>query len=437
MATFRTSPPDFYIPPTPEEMREMAEKVGVRTFSRDLVADMCNLIAGGQINPPSSYREKVWKKVEETLEPPDEDGKWRLPVGFTKDRKEAIRVRADREMRYHLNVCDFLRTLEFDMFPGFSPLEKAMNVLKLLSAKYGRDGSGEGNGEPIPIFLESGTEKFAKELNLIMEDVDSLSEAEKELLNPEGSNNDLRKMKIAEDMAKGKDVILRISRQLDAMSKLAVKRSSKIEPDPEGDSVRYRPINHLGELGRIPAAEWALPNTYRLYRAISRITPVRERVRRTEKKQLLYILIDCSGSMRNGQRIQKAFGVLMNRLKAVVCGDAELYVRLFDDVLYPEHFASSPEEAKALMSSFAERNFSGGSTNISGCVLKAHNRIEEIMKEGCHHRPELVVVTDGDDEITIRTKDIAGTRLHAFVVENRNDKLISLAYDTGGVGIYL
>jgi Mg-chelatase subunit ChlD len=435
--TFRTSPPEFYIPPSPEEMREAADKAGVRTFSRDLVADFCNLVAGGRINHPSSYMNNVLKRVEERLQEPDMYGRWKSPRGYAKNRHDALRAWVSWEMQYHQNVCDFLQTLEFDKFPGSSPLEKAMNILKLLSAKYGREGRGEENGTPIPIFLESGTEKFAKELNHIMEDVDSLSEAEKELLDPEGSDNYLRNMKIAEDMAKGKEVILKISRQLDSMSKMAVKRSAKVESYPEGDEVRYRQIRHLGELGRIPAAEWALPNTYRLYRAISRMTPVRERARRTEKKQLLYILIDCSGSMEDGQRIFKAFGVLMNRLKAVLAGDAELYVRLFDESLRTEHFAATPEEAKKLMNTFSERNFSGGGTDISGCVLKAHSRIEEIMREGRHHRPELVVVTDGDDKITIGAKDISGTRLHAFVVENRNEKLINLAKNTGGVGIYL
>ena len=43
--TFRTNPPATYIPPNAEEMREVAARVGLGGFSRDLVADLCNVAA--------------------------------------------------------------------------------------------------------------------------------------------------------------------------------------------------------------------------------------------------------------------------------------------------------------------------------------------------------------------------------------------------------
>ena len=55
MFTFRTSPPLSYLPPNAEEMKQAAAKVGLQSFSRDLVADLCNLAAGGGVNTPSSH----------------------------------------------------------------------------------------------------------------------------------------------------------------------------------------------------------------------------------------------------------------------------------------------------------------------------------------------------------------------------------------------
>ena len=125
----------------------------------------------------------------------------------------------------------------------------------------------------------------------------------------------------------------------------------------------------------------------------------------------------------------------MNRLKAVVAGEAQMYVRFFDSRLYEEHYASTPAEAKELMRRFEAKNFSGRSTAIDACAREAQKRIEEIVAEGRVTRPELVVVTDGDDSVRMTTEDLPGTKLHAFVVERSNKALTDLAVKTGGVGI--
>ena len=446
--TFRTVPPATYISPTRDEMRVVADKVGLKSFSRDLVADLGNLAAGGSICPPSKYRRQVMDEVEEKLPFPDSNGKWKLSSGcWSENRMEAIRDRTKKSMQYHQNVCDFLQTVELQKFPGASPLEQAMNLLKLLSEKKGGSGGGEG-GEPLPIFTDNDvSEEVGEDLNHLMDEVDSLSKDEKDLLDPnqdagsgDGENGDegLQKMKLARDMVKGKNVMLEISRNLDSLSRMQVRKSKKQESDPAGEEIRQRPIAHLGELSKVTKPSWATRQaspSYFLYQAITGALPVRERVTTIEKKQLLYVIIDCSGSMSSGKRIFKAGGILMNRLKAVIEGGAELYVRFFDSSLKEEHHASTSKEAKELIKHFTEKNYSGGSTDISGCARSAQKRIEEIVADGATYRPELVVITDGDDQIDLTTKDFAGTKLHSFVVECSNKTLTDLAVKTGGVGV--
>ncbi len=443
--TFRTTPPATYLSPSAEEMREVAGKVGLKSFSKDLVADLCNLAAGGKISPPSGYRRQVEEKVEAQLPAPDKDGQWRLSKGsYTKDRQAVIAEGLEKALRYHQHVCDFLQTVELEKFPGTSPLEQAVNLLKLLAKKKGGEGGGEA-GEPLPIFTENeNSEKIGEDLNRLMDDIESLSDDEKELLDPnqdagEGEKKDgddgLQKMKLAEDFLRGKELMLQISRNLDKLSRMQVRKSKKQEPDPAGDSVRQRPIAHFGEMSRLVKTEWALPSAYRNFRMVTHASQVRERVTTIEKKQLLYIIIDCSGSMGSGQRIFKAGGILMNRLKAVIDGEAELFVRLFDTSLKEEHHASTPAEAKELIKHFTEKNYSGGSTDISGCARSAKGRIDEIIAGGVTYKPELVIITDGDDSINLTTKDFAGTKVHAFVVECSNSALTDLAVKSGGVGI--
>ncbi len=444
--TFRTVPPSHYISPSKEEMREVAEKIGLSRFSPDLATDIANIAAGGKILPPSAYKEQVKKNVEEKWPTPDRSGNWQTKKGSTNSKAAKLAEETEKAVKYHQNVCDFLQTVEVGSLPGSTPLEQAMNCLKLLSNMEG--GSGDGSGESLPIFAEKA-EQAGKKVNQILDQVESLTQDEKELLDPDSDENsdsgkdnaddDQQKMSLAEDMLNGKDIMLSISRNLDKLTKMQVRKLKKQEADPAGDEIRKRPIRHMGELNKIEKSYWAVrqqSKSYFDYLAVTGGIPVRERVITIEKRQLLYVMIDCSGSMGEGKRIFKAGGILMNRLKAVIAGEAELYVRLFDTSLKTEYHAGTPTEAKELIKHFTEKNYSGGSTDISGCARSAQERINEIIADGATYKPELVIITDGDDKIDLKaTKDFAGTKMHAFVVDTTNNALCEVAKATGGVGI--
>lgn len=454
MTTFRTIPPLTYLTPSREEMAAMADQVGLGKYAPDLVEDLSNLLAGGELVAPSRYGQQVRAEAEKSLPPADSYGEWQLrDRSWTKDRQRALADRIESRMRYHQRVQDFLRDLDATQMPGTSPLEKAMGWLKLLAAMPGGEGSGQGGEEALPIFSdeESSGEAVAEQLEEAVGDAKSLSDEERELLDAEGTGEDDEQSsdspknpgsdpsqvrRLAEKMLRGEDELLRVSRHLDKLSPMRVAKSNKLEVDPEGDERRWRPIRNLGELHKIPQSEWALPKSYRMYRALTGQTPVRERCTRTEKRQLLYILVDCSGSMEDGERIAKAGGVLLNRLKAVVAGEAEVYFRFFDGSPRQEHHAATPEEAKALMTQVMERgNYSGGSTDIRAAVQVAAKRIEELIASGEQlYKPEICLVSDGEAAVPSR-EDLGGVRLHVFNVECAQPKLVELARSTGGVGI--
>ena len=464
--TFRTTPPATYISPSGEEMREVAQKVGLGSFSRDLVADLCNLAAGGRINPPSAYRSTMMRKVEESLPAPDSDGDWEIPKkvraafggkNYTKNRAEAIAARTEEMMRYHQNVCDFLQTVNLAKFPGTSPLEQAMSLLKLLSKQQGGQGGGEG-GEPLPIFTDNDRpEGVAEALHETMDMVDSLSEEEQDMLDPDGQNHEvqespegdgtrsghqsLNRLAVAEDIVPGSDkrVMLDISRTLDQFTKLQLRKQEKLEQDPAGEEVRQRPIKHLGELQRVAKTAWATRQqspSYFLYQAVSGQLPVRERVTRIVRKQAVFILVDGSGSM-SGTKHWKATGVVMNRLKAVQAGDAEVFVSVFDTALGRVERATNAVEARQLVKKFAAGNFTGGGTDIAASVRAAHAYIEKAIAEGqALYRPEVVVLTDEDTSVAaLKKAEIPGTRVHGFAMEVANKSLVDFARSTGGVGL--
>lgn len=434
MEIFRTTT-EGYLAPSREEMREAAERVGLRSYSRDLATDLANLAAGGRVNPPSKYSDAVMQRVMERLEKPNSYGEWKLSNGnWTKEKTKIVADRHKSQMAYHQNVCDFLSEIDMSRFEGETPLEQAMSCLKLLSKMKGGNGGGE-DGEPLPIFQEGSPEGVAHQLHDSIDSVDTLSENEKELM---GETPEMSKREIAEDMMGDKSIWLSISRQLDSLSKMQVRKCKKQEADPNGEEVITRSINGFDELSKLSKSEWAHYQTnrsYFWYRVASKQARVRERVVNIEKKQLLFIIVDCSGSMDSGKRIAKACGILMNRLKSVITGEAELYFSFFDTELLEVYSVKTPEEAKSLMETLRNKNFSGGSTSIDSAMKQAKAEIDKIIAEGSTYRPELVVITDGDDSISSTAKDFAGTKVHAFVVEESNNKLTDLAKATGGVGI--
>jgi hypothetical protein len=457
--TFRTSPPPTYLPPTREEMAEAAKTVGLKGFAPDLVADLTNLAAGGAVCSPSSYREEVRARAELKLPAPGNDGGWSCPSSVKGSfpsriysREEAVAAATEAAMRYHQNVCDFLQTVDLTKFPGGTPLEQAVACLKLLSKQQGGEpGSGDG-GEPLPIFQEcERPEGIAESLHETMEMVESLSNEELDMVDPEGKNHEpvdseessepkaLNALKVAEDLSEGsaKRVMLEVSRQLDQISKLQLRKQNKLETDPAGEEVRQRQMRSPSELNKVAPSSWAtytVAPDYFWYQVATNNLQVRERVTRITKKQAVFILLDGSASM-HGSRHHKATGVVMNRLKAVIAGDAEVFLSVFDTRMGRVERASTPEEARKLMRQFADGNFSGGGTDIAAAVRAAHGFIEDQIKSGAAlYRPEVVVLTDNDPSASgVTASQIKGTRVHGFAMDATNPQLANLARSTGGV----
>lgn len=434
LRTMRTAPPPHYILPSEAEVSGAAKSVGLKRFSHTLAADLINLAAGGKVNPPSAWRDRIEGEAAETLPSPDSAGKWYVGGRWTSSRAEAIELAAKAKREYTQKVCDFLGTLEFEKAPGESPLERAMSVLALLSKQEG--GTTGDGGEPLPVFLEKdgSPEKAAQQVNQLFDLVESLDEDEKEFIDPDGK---MSALEVAQDLQSGARLILEVSRQLDAITKLQVRKQRRVEADPVGEEVRNRPIRGLHELPRVRPAAWAtreMSPVYFKYQAITGQLPIRERVTRIERKQAIFILVDGSGSM-NGDRHLKATGVVMNRLQAALKGDAVVYVSVFDTKMSKVEVADSPEKAREVMRRFREGNFRGGGTDIAGAVKAAHSRMEEDTRKGALlYKPEIVVLTDDDSSAGgVKAKDVPGTKVHGFAIQAKNAALKALAQSTGGV----
>jgi uncharacterized protein with von Willebrand factor type A (vWA) domain len=286
-----------------------------------------------------------------------------------------------------------------------------------------------------------------------MDHVDSLSEEEREMLDPDGTTEQeadgqrtgdkgLSALKVAEKLADPdrERLMLDISRVLQRFTKLQCRRQRKLVPDPAGEGRRTRPIESLSELPRVVPGAWAaiaeVDEDLFWVKALRGELDVREKVTRQEKKQAVFILLDGSGSMK-GRKHWKASGVVMHFLKAAARGDCVVWLSVFDTKLTNAvERAETPEEAKALIKKFLSGNYSGGGTDIGGATKAAYAFLEKQIKEGAAlWRPEVVVLPDEDTSFaSCRPNDVRGTTVHAFAMEVANPGLVKWAQSCGGLG---
>lgn len=229
--------------------------------------------------------------------------------------------------------------------------------------------------------------------------------------------------------------MLRIARQLQEVSELDSPRAM-LREDLNGEDVLIRGIEQLGELPRASQQVFALPTRLMMYHAVAGNLAVREPATRRDKRQLIYMIVDATGSMQ-GLPIGRAAGVVLNRLEAVIKGDAELYLRFFDtDLGETEYHANSIESARQLMEVITDPNtYSGGSTNFVRPLTDASTRVHALVSSGALRDPELVMVTDGD-AVVPGPSVLSGVKLHTIQVGDAPVlPLAELARSTGGINI--
>ena len=463
--TLRTEAAADYLSPTNSEIKDVAKRVGLNAYSPTLVRDIANLASGGRIRTSHEYRDELLgKNLEHVSVKQCSNGEYDFiekeytnstPYIFQTESEDYAKAKeGKRIVKRNELVCEFLRNLDVDNLPGSTPLEQSVGLLYTLytvsGKKYSTVGINDSCGETLPIFADNRGDKTGKFINDMNELVQSLNDDEVELLSEEDEESDtgsghgsgITRIKLAQDMVNGAHHWLEVSRNLDSLVRFRLGNRGKPTPDIEGGDIIKRAINDFSEIGRMGPVEFLYPKTYRLARIANHVPLVRERVIREGKKQLIYMLLDCSYSMRSQNALHKCGGVLLNRLKAVLSDDAELYFRFFDDQLFPEYEVRTKQQAKDAIRTFKKNSFNGNGTDITHAIRKSIERIDTLMEDGkLSERPELVIVTDGDDPLVYDLKEEefrkSNLRLHTFVVANPTDKnryLAQLARATGGVG---
>jgi len=234
------------------------------------------------------------------------------------------------------------------------------------------------------------------------------------------------------------EALLRIARVANEYVAFQPRFEKKMIPAADGDQTRMRMMTAYDELPRMAPAAWAIKvasGKYFRYRLATKSFMVREKIKRSDKKQLFYAMLDRSKSMQQGERIYKMLAILMNRLRAVMRREAVLGYSFFDSDVHEEVMVNDIEEAQQEIRRLEYDFFMGDDTDINLALREGIRRIRTVVDDIEAERPELIIVTDGDHGINVKPQELKGIVLHVFIVEEHNQDLIQLAKKTGGVAL--
>jgi hypothetical protein len=197
---------------------------------------------------------------------------------------------------------------------------------------------------------------------------------------------------------------LLISQELDfsmTFSKMGVWNPS---PFPD-NSVDIHKIRDSKDLFKLLPGQLALPADTFYMKYAKKELLCREFMIRQDKRQLVYILMDVSGSMQ-GDRAICAMSIALSLLRRVATNGDHYHMRMFEDRPHALMSASTKEEAQELCKKLLHMSFPGGGTDIQLAVLQAVDDIKKAKVKDKLDKVELdlkncqiLTLTDGESSI--------------------------------------
>jgi uncharacterized protein with von Willebrand factor type A (vWA) domain len=472
-----------YLPPSDQEIKAAANESGVDIDVPDFVRDVCSLRAGGSIKTmeqmDATMELELKKKPILTVKDPRGSNAHRVIFKRQDISHNSYNKHSDAKAAFLHDHLQLASTIQYALNTvnrqsdvlGDTPMYQALNLIKLLQQQAGNGGgSGEGKSEN-EIIQKLLDKNNIDKANQTIQEAKAMNKSEREMLDtiaklkkkgapsdqssagggtgisdPDtdeegagGPHNEI--MQAALNLTdKQLAEAIKVSRKLQSISKLKTSKITKFIPDSQESEVQNRAMKNFDEFGKLKPSQFAsmpiTPGLFR-YKAATNQLLIRERGKYSEKKQLLYVVVDSSGSMReeSGRRIAMAAGVLINRLMAVAKGDAALYWRFFDDKCYPCSYVEHKDQAYSTITDILNtQNFSGGGTNFDMAIKSAVEHIETLQETMNLGRPEIFMVTDGACHCYTKFKDLKGIKLHtAYVSDDTCYELSDLSKQSGGV----
>lgn len=214
---------------------------------------------------------------------------------------------------------------------------------------------------------------------------------------------------------------------------LKVSSSTTLKPNANGRIVQRRNIIQYSDAIKASAVNHVHKEMFN-YKLASKKLEVPIKMAPDTRKQLLYMLVDTSGSMGQEFKIAAVNFVLSNRLAAVMRGDAELFFSFYESKKFDEHFINTSEQAKAFFKKTCTHNYSMGGTDINGVLLETIKRCDELVRDRGYVRPDIMIVCDGQDTVD-GSMDCHGYKIHTVHLDQYNHELAKISQRSKGMTV--
>lgn len=259
-----------------------------------------------------------------------------------------------------------------------------------------RDKDEEGEGEEKD---KGNGRKASKESNpSLIENLKSLQELKKLLKSVD--------IVLAEEIAN-------ISKVIDTNEELKNEKDIVFEKDETGEHYDIQPVDDF-ELYPDNSENLVLPDFYSMYKHVNLENPVYVKGKYKERKQMLLILHDVSGSMGNFEaRYTTAF--LYKKLKNIQKNRGYVEIYPFGCELYSCQYKMNTEtltdkEIDDISNDVFSFNRSDGTDidkAIKDTVKVCKEKLEEFVKKGQDvNNIEILIITDGNDSVKLSVDDL-------------------------------
>lgn len=355
----------------------------------------------------------------------------------------------ESEIAYYGYTVKFLQGLDYCNCPGFSPMDKSLNVIMYmthLSEKNNQShqdpkGSGKqnvtpeslnqmikdmSNGVTPPGAEAEGADGKTPNLELNKDVVscvrDFLYDLSPQIANIYGKE-DIASMPINNNIMRD----IKVKAYLEDKVGLETSLDRKLVENNSSPKKKIKQMTSHTQVMKTNKTSMILPNFDDKFAKKELV--VKEKVKPETKKQMLTMLLDDSGSMNSLQKQSYVRAVLLNRLESVMTGKSKLNFYLYESKRYFYKEITNLKEAQDLFKTISLRRPGGGGTNI-GYVLQ--ETIDEIANVPGYHHPEIIIVNDGDDHVDPKSIDTKGVRINVIMLGTTNDNLSKIAKDSGG-----
>lgn len=347
---------------------------------------------------------------------------------------------------YYNYTLVFLSEIEYDAVLGLTPMDKSLNVLMYLTHLSKKNTKNDVTNDPNPgdhtIQSEEDLAEAIKDASQGIETMGTGQENDQQELSKEITKcvrdflDDLTP-EIVHIYGKNRPADVKINRKIlnDIKIKSYLENTKGMETADQREMKRNNNSSDIERVNMETHAQITKTNKQAMAlptfddKFIKKELVVKEKVVPETKKQILYMLLDDSGSMCCEVKQTYVRAVLLNRLESVVKGNAELKFCLYENRRYMHYDIKNKADAQKLFRTISVRRPGGGGTNI-GAVLQ--QTIDEIHNLPDHVDPEIMIVCDGDDLVYHDDVDPKGVRMSAILLGRSNPGIEILTEKTGG-----